>query len=182
MQAFMWPLVSKITVISPPKLGQFGVRDGFIQRTAYWGIMEVKGDHPDFCWLLHHMRIGTTISSNLQEDILNWGSMRVDLAHEEYNIKSKTFQEHPLIPTWRYLKLKFPNLQMLKEEGELPKATQTGWRLSMDIEGTKENISYMDHLIRHNGITLPEGVIINPVHRRSYGNVNYDRLQAWMSL
>ena len=86
MQAWMWPLISQVKVVTPPKMAQFGVWDDIIQRTSYWGIMEITGSHPEFMRLIHNMHSGTTISSNLQHDILTWGSMKVDLAHEEFII------------------------------------------------------------------------------------------------
>jgi hypothetical protein len=175
LQSYLWPLIAKITVITPPKMAQFGVGEGLVQRTSYWGVIEIKGDNRNLMTLVSNMHLHKTINSISQKDVLNWGSMKVDITHEEFQIKTKNPMEYPIIPTWRYLTLGFPVLQMMRDVDDMPQALETGFRLSLDFDAV--HIPDVNALLKK--VQLPPGVQVNPQHRRSYGNCGYDRLQAW---
>jgi hypothetical protein len=77
--------------------------------------------------------------------------MRVDLAHEEFIILNRTFQEHPLIPTWRYIELKFPKLQMMKDDGDMP-ITHTRFRLSLDLAEDSGTVAMFQNYLKQKNI------------------------------
>jgi hypothetical protein len=58
MQAHMWPLVYSVTMLAPPKVAQFGVGDYMVQRSSYWGLLEIKGDNHDLMTMVSNMHRG----------------------------------------------------------------------------------------------------------------------------
>ena len=95
-----------------------------VHRASYWGLLEIKGECTIRMNLVANMHEQETINTVAQKDFLNWGSMRVDLAHEEFMFKQRNHMEHPL---------GFPKLQIMREMDEVPQAKETGDRLSMDF-------------------------------------------------
>jgi hypothetical protein len=63
MQAHMWPLIHKVTMITPPKIAQFGVGDNMVQRASYWGLLEIKGECTILSNLAAHMHRQETINA-----------------------------------------------------------------------------------------------------------------------
>ena len=61
LQSYLWPLIAKIAVITPPKMAQFGVGEGLVQRTSYWGVMVIKGESNDLLTLVSNMNFHKTM-------------------------------------------------------------------------------------------------------------------------
>ena len=115
--------IQNIAIITPPKMAHFGVRDAKVQRSSDWGIWEMNGEKSSRSWIVSNMHQGKTINALSQKESLDWGSMRMVLAHEEIRFKSHSNpMENPLIPTWRCKEIACPQLSLMRDTGAVPEA------------------------------------------------------------
>ena len=178
MQASFWPLVQNITIITAPNMAKMGVLDARVQRSSYWGTLEIKGENSNRRWVVSNMHQGNTISALSQKDLLNWGSMRRGLAHEEV---MRNNHSNPLdnahIPARRCNEIAFPHLSFLKETGALPEAPEFGLRLCMDV--LEEHVWDVRKALKSEDVESQKGVCINFVKQEVLCNCGYEKLQAW---
>ena len=73
-QVPFWPFVQDITNITPPTTAQSGVHESMVQRSSYWGILEIKEERRNLMWMVSNMHQGKTRHALPQTDLLNWGN------------------------------------------------------------------------------------------------------------
>ena len=177
----MWNFVHNIHVLRPTKHGQFGVGWNAwtpVQRSSYYILVEFTNQCDRTRWLVENMHKGKMITKDDFQVPIHWGTMRANMEHLEFLMNTQGEDLCPIIPTWRYLRPRFP---CMKLHGPSPKDSvggleaSTGFRLSVDVHDQHKGMvgPLLQKFSKH------PTILANWSSRRSFGNWSPDKLQAW---
>jgi hypothetical protein len=139
LDAHMWPLIDKVTVLKTQLMGQFGVggygrEPKLVKRSSHYGVVFFTSQNNTTTAMLDNMIMHKELDDWDHPYSLGWGTHKTDWQFYRDQIKA---QKDLRLPLYKYMHCPFPLLQLASDPNELQaalyEAGTLSLRISMDI-------------------------------------------------
>jgi len=176
LDAHMWLLIDKVTIITPAVIGQFNSGSSNTQRVSFYYIIEFNRANPHLQQVYHNLVNQRSMPSDGHK-LHRWGEHRVET---DFAMK-KSFAEDPRLLLWMWApSCQFPPIVVAKGSAFVMAPPQTAtatFAAEIALEFPEEHLHQVLDCCKSN-LAAVQGVSYNPCTRRGYGSASYDHLQG----